>query len=72
MSQLTLHVTGIAIDGVVKLLTVTMVNSTRTTASAPARFGALPHLGAPCSMASINFWTLMGFVLVQFLCFSLF
>jgi hypothetical protein len=71
MSQLTLHVTGIAIDGVVKLLTVTMVNSTRTTASAPARSGALPHLGAPC-MASINFWTLMGFVLVQFLCFSLF
>jgi hypothetical protein len=72
MSQLTLHVTGIAIDGVVKLLTVTMVDSARTKASAPAHSGALPHLMTPPCMASINFWTLVGLVLVQCLCFSLF
>lgn len=70
MSQLTLDVTGIAIDGVVKLLTVTVVDSARSKASAPARSGALPHLGVPPCMASINFWTLVGLVLVQCLCFS--
>ncbi|KAF8499806.1 hypothetical protein F5888DRAFT_113617 [Russula emetica] len=60
---------GIAIDGVVKLLTVTATGSL----SAPAALsGALPHLGAPPCMASINFWTLVGLVLVQCLCFSLF
>ena len=72
MSQLTLHVTGIAIDGVVKLLTVTMVDSARATASASARSGELPHLGVPPCMASINFWTLVCLVLVQRLCSSLF
>jgi hypothetical protein len=65
MTQLTLYVTGIAIDGVVKLLTVTMVDSARTTASAPARSGDLPHLRVPP-----NCWTLVGLVFVQYLCFS--
>jgi hypothetical protein len=72
MSRLTRHVTEIAIDGVVKLLTVTMVDSARTTASTSARSSALPRLGAPPCMALINFWTLVGLVLVQRLCFSLF
>ena len=60
---MTLHVPGIAIDGVIKLLTVTMADSARTPASAPARSGALPHLGAPPYMASINFWTLVSLML---------
>ena len=79
MSQLTLYVTGIAIDGVVKVLTVTTVDSahntaTTGTAGAPANSahsGALPHLRAPPCMASF-FWTLAGLVLVHCLCFSLF
>ena len=72
MTQLTLYVTGIAIDGVVKLLTVTIVNSARTTASAPARSGAFPHLRVPPCMTLINSWTLVGLVLVECLNLSLF
>jgi hypothetical protein len=70
MSQLTLRVTGIAIDGVVKLLTVTTADSARATAtsSASAHSGALPRK-APPYMALINF---LGLVLVQCLSLALF